>query len=258
MRRSTLRAHTDRDHNVPSLVPVAVFCCLVMIILGALLMLTPHEMQPNWWRYAALAYGGQVATGVVLSAVAVERGVRDRELRWLAPLVLVVGAGVVLPGSLARGMDPFSLVAAAVCGVLAVLLGVVIFFAVVWPIMHLVGSVAPDMHALAPLLWGVGGLLGLVATTPFVVSAFGNDGSGTPMGQGLIMLLRVVGLPVGEVIDEGQLWWLRLVVALTVFCFWKFSRMKSTTQNTAPSQRRKPPTDTPPRTRSELRRRRFR
>lgn len=235
------------------LVAVVIVCCAVMILCGAIVFALRHEPDRFNVRYVFFGYGSQVLSGFVIAAVATNRGFTLAQLKWLSPVVLVIAAAVIVPSSSEPSMGSISYVLAGAMGALAVPLGGSLFLAVGLPLWILVSALFPRRRRPQPVLWFCAATLTFVATCVPVGLAF-DDLHGTPQGQGLAIFLRALGLPIGEVVDEGQLWILRaLLVVLLVFIVLGVRSAKSERRvTTSPSV----PNNPAARTRRELRRRR--
>lgn len=205
---------SEESAQRPSLVGVAAVGSLVSIGLCVL----------GWWwhdlpdeesrRFLMLAFGGPAITGFVGTGFAYVRGYRPRELGWLIPATWLVATLAAAPLAFATEPSAGSVSMAALGAAIALATGGLAFGFVGVPVTILLrAAFARSKPAASAAWWSVAALL-FAASMPAVVMAIDPGDSPSSRGHGVLIWLRIFGVPIGEVRSDATLWVARGLLAL--------------------------------------------
>ncbi len=202
--------------SAPSLVPVAIGGILITIAMSVIGWQTRHDEDPESVRFLALAFSGPALTAFGGTGFAYVRGYRGRELGWLIPGVFVMSAVAVAPLAYAAAPTAGSVALAALGVAIALAIGGLAFGVAGVPVTVLLRAAFARLKPPTSHVWWSVAALIFVASFPAVGMAIEDVDAGTTKGRGLLIWLRILGFPIGEVNSEAALWLTRLLVALAV------------------------------------------
>lgn len=210
-----MRVSTPVTRPPVSLVRVTVALVVTTLVLGGIGAALRDQPDDNSMRVMVLGFGGALLSGFVITGIACFRDIIWRHLLWAIPALWVASA-LACAATLPADAPAADYIMPAALPPLVMMIGVLVFLIIGWPLAILGISVVKPGRYPASLVWGCAAAITFAGTYPFVAAAVATPRSLTRWGQGGEILGAVLGLNDLPIENETALWFTRAFLALSI------------------------------------------